>query len=80
MDPDQARPDGFSDFGLEVYFSLENVLAVGFGSFFPEETDGYVLSVVEHYLGTIVSAILLGILATKVTRPRSNIMFSKVGE
>lgn len=59
-----------------LWMSVTNLVTIGYGSLTPGSRPGYILATVEHFVGILLSAILLGIVVSKASLPTSRIVFS----
>lgn len=60
------------------YFSVETLATVGYGDMHPQSQFGHIVATIEIFLGTMSIAILTGLVFSRFSRPRAQIMFSKV--
>lgn len=75
--------NGVSDFNSALLFSIETQVTIGYGNTYINKdcTTGLFVLVFQCVVGLILDAILLGLLFTKITRPRSRrktILFSNM--
>ena len=73
--------NGVSDFNSALLFSIETQVTIGYGNAYINKdcTTGLFVLIFQCVMGLILDAILLGLLFTKITRPRSRrktILFS----
>lgn len=70
-----ARPDAFLD---KFFFSVETLATVGYGVMAPNDIYGHVVSSLEIWFGLLLSAVILGLVYARFSRPRARLMFSDV--
>jgi inward rectifier potassium channel len=68
-----VQTGGFLD---HFYFSVETLATVGYGDMHPQSQFGHIVATVEIFLGTMSIAILTGLVFSRFSRPRAQIMFA----
>jgi inward rectifier potassium channel len=69
-----VQSGGFLD---HFYFSVETLATVGYGDMHPQTQFGHILATVEIFLGTMSIAILTGLVFSRFSRPRAQILFTQ---
>ncbi len=72
---------GIDNFSGALFFSIETQLTIGYGNVYISNdcSSGLVVLIVQCVMGLVLDAVLLGLLFTKISRPRSRrktILFS----
>lgn len=64
---------GVNDFSSSLLFSIETQLTIGYGNTYITNdcTSGLMVLILQCVVGLILDALLLGLLFTKITRPRN---------
>eukprot|EP00891_Asterochloris_glomerata_P009457 jgi/Astpho2/9457/fgenesh1_pg.00145_%23_62_t len=58
------------------WFSVHNCTTIGFAELVPGSTRANLLATTEHFVGILMSSVLLGIVVTKASLPSANLVFS----
>ena len=74
--------EGINGFAAALLFSIETQVTIGYGNTYirNECTSGLIVLIFQCVIGLIIDALLLGLLFTKITRPRNRrktILFSE---
>ncbi|GAN76999.1 ion channel [Acidisphaera rubrifaciens] len=70
-----ARPGSFLD---HFFFSLETLATVGYGEMSPQTLYGHVIAATEIICGVAFTAVLTGLMFSRFSRPKANVVFSAV--
>lgn len=64
---------GVDDFGASLLFSIETQVTIGYGNTYITNdcTSGLIVLILQCVVGLVLDAVLLGLLFTKITRPRN---------
>lgn len=71
----EARPGSFLD---HFFFSLETLATVGYGEMAPHTLYGHVVAATEIICGVAFTAVLTGLMFSRFSRPKANVVFSAV--
>jgi inward rectifier potassium channel len=69
-----VQTGGFLD---HFYFSVETLATVGYGDMHPQSQFGHILATVEIFLGTMSIAVLTGLVFSRFSQPRAQILFTQ---
>jgi len=64
-------------FGIAAVFATANILTLGYGPCMPATYSTYIVASLQHYLGLILSVIVLSVVVAKFQIPKPDIIFSK---
>eukprot|EP00803_Ostreobium_quekettii_P008872 evm.model.scf_301.8 EVM.evm.TU.scf_301.8 scf_301:87517-89785(-) len=73
----QLNP-AMTDFEECFWMSVAHVVTIGYGGLLPASRLAYLCATLEHFMGILLSALLLGIVVTKASLPAAKIVFSDV--
>jgi inward rectifier potassium channel len=70
-----AQPGSFSD---AFFFSVQTMSTIGYGAMAPGSRYGHILVTIEAAVGLLGVALATGVMFSKLSRPRSSILFTEV--
>jgi len=70
-----AETGSFSD---AFFFSVQTMSTIGYGEMYPNRLDTEILVTIEVLIGTILVAILTGLIFARFSRPTARVIFSRL--
>jgi inward rectifier potassium channel len=70
-------PAGMAHAEACFWFSSNNLITIGYGNLVPASRVAAALTSLEHFVGILLSSILLGLVVAKASLPSAKLVFSK---